>query len=401
MTSIFHLVDTYRIGGPGKTILNSARFVDRTRFQIGVAAFTPLDTRRSQFSAAVQRVRLPFLDLPETGRFNLHHAGRLRKHLREHHVDLLHTHGYRSDVLGLVATRGLPVALVTTHHGWIRNSRRQRVAARLAIALSRWFDGVEVVSAPLLAELPRSVRESERVAVVHNALVLEDYVPRNYRESVRAGLGVHADSPLIAVIGRLSVEKGCLEMIEAFGELAGEDARLHLVFVGEGPLEFELARLARGRDWRDRLHLVGHQAAVQPFLEAADLVVSPSRTEGLSNVILEALAFRRPVVATRVGGNPEIIEDGVCGLLVEPHRPQEIAEGIRRLLRDDLLRERCAENGRTRVATAFSFEGRMRAEERFYERILRARGARPSLVAADTGAAAARPSARGGYPDAR
>lgn len=373
MNTVLHLIDTYRIGGPGKTILNSARFIDRTRFRLAVAAFTPARTGHTEFSAAVERAGIPFLDLRETQRFDLQHVRRLREHLRRHRVEVLHTHGYRSDVLGFLATRATPVALVTTHHGWIRNNGRQRASAGLALALTRWFDGVEVVCDALLAQVPRAVCQDGRAVVVHNALVLEDYLPRNRRDPVRAGLGLESDSPLIVVVGRLSVEKGGREMLDAFGELASHDPRVHLAFVGEGPLESELRGVASEQAWRHRVHFAGHQPSPHAFFEAADIVVSPSHTEGLSNVILEAMAFGRPVVATRVGGNPEIIEDGVSGLLVEARHPGTLAAGVRRLLADSGLHRACAENGRRRVITTFSFQARMRAEESFYERVLASR----------------------------
>lgn len=373
MTGILHLIDSYRIGGPGKTILNCARFIDQARFRVHVASFTHPDPSRNELAGAARVTGIPCLHLAERGTTTRHHVSSIREYVRRNRISILHTHGYLSDVFGFLATRRLPVAVVTTHHGWIRNNLKQRLAVRLAVSLTRALDGVEVVSEALRAELPAPVRRSDKVTVIHNAIVLSDYVSQNRRQQVRSSLAVAPDGLLLGVIGRLSVEKGCLEMLEAFEEIARMFHSAHLVFAGEGPLGKELSERVRVRGLQGRVHFVGHQAHVQPFYEASDIIVSPSRTEGLSNVLLEALAFERPVVATRVGGNAEIVEDGIGGLLVEPRSSSSIASAVSRLIRDDRARERLGRNGRARIERQFTFDIRMRREERFYDRILEAR----------------------------
>lgn len=375
MIDVLHLIDTYRIGGPGKTIINSALFVDRTRFRIHVGAFTdPVRTERNEFARAVAARGIPFLELPETRRVNLDHVGLIRRYVRDRQVAIVHAHGYRTDALGYVATRGLPVAFVTTHHGWIRNSGRQELMARGALQLCRRFDAVQVVSRRLLDELPRSVVRRGRADVVHNGIVLADYAVGGHREPIRRGLDLPPSAILLGVVGRLSLEKGVHEMLDAFAIVADADPRVHLAFIGEGPLRAALEARVTGTAWGSRVRFTGHQSPVQPYYEAIDVLVSPSRTEGLSNAILEALVYEKPVVATRVGGNPEIIEDARSGLFVEAQDPPALAAAILRVVRDDTLRAALVAGGRARVADAFTFEARMRNEERFYARVLERRG---------------------------
>jgi glycosyltransferase involved in cell wall biosynthesis len=370
MTNILHLIDTYRVGGPGKTVLNCARFIDRSRYLVHAGAFTHLDPDRNEFARSARQAGVPLLELPERRRIEPNHVRRIRDYVREHDIGILHAHGHRADFFGYLATRGLRIAIVTTHHGWIRNSRKQHLVARFALLLASRFHGIQVVSEQLLSELPRPLRRSGRVAIVRNAIVLEDYSADGHRDGVRASLGVAPCDRLLTVIGRLSPEKGCLEMLEAFRGLAGRAPNVSLAFVGEGPLEPELRRRLADYGLDKRVMILGHQSPIQPFYEAADVIVSPSRTEGLSNVLLEALAFGRPVVATRVGGNAEIIEDGVSGTLVEPNRPAALADAICSLLQDDELRYRYQRNGARRVKARFGFDARMRTEERFYEAVL-------------------------------
>ena len=331
MIDVLHLIDTYRIGGPGKTIINSARFIDSVRFRIHVGAFTDLDDSRNEFARAVRDAGIPFLDLRETARVNVGHVGQLRRYVRTAGIRIVHAHGYRSDLLGYVATRGpRRPAFVTTHHGWIRNNPRQEMLTKLVLRLCGRFDGVEVVSHRLLDELPEAIRTTDQVAVVHNAIVLGDYAPTGARGGVRRELGLSDDDRLVGVIGRISIEKGCLEMVDAFAAVAGKHPGIHLAFIGEGPLAATVAERARASGLEARVRFLGHQTRIQPFYEAIDLLVSPSRTEGISNVILEALASGCPVVATRVGGTPEILEDGTSGLLVPSEQPAALADAMER-----------------------------------------------------------------------
>lgn len=372
-TGVLHLIDTYRIGGPGKTIINSARFID-PRFRIHVASFVPGDALRNEFISAVQHAGIPCLQLAERRRVDPKHFSLLRDYIRDHRIRILHTHGYRSDVTGYLMSmmvRGLK--LVTTHHGWIRTNWRQSAIARFATALSGRFDGMYCVSRRLFEELPRSVVRRAESTVIHNGVVLQDYSERGVRLQTRAGLGLGANDVLIAVIGRLSAEKGVEHMLRAFTRIAPAHPSAHLAFVGEGPLRGSLEREAANSGLGARIRFLDHRHPIQPFYEATDVIVCPSLTEGLSNVLLEAMAFQRAVVATRAGGNAEIIEDGLSGLLVPVGDVEALAKAVSAVAGSPARRDCLARGGYARVVREFSFEARMKKEEQFYDRVLNGR----------------------------
>lgn len=373
---VLHVIDTSRIGGPGKTVLNSARFIDPRRFQIHVASFVPADAPRNEFAAAALAAGVPYFPLVEARRFEPGLVARLREYIDAQRIEIAHGHGYRSDVMCWIATRGRPVAMVTTHHGWIRNTPKQAAFATGARLLSGLFDGVEAVSAKLLEEVPLLARRRGRAEVVHNAIVLEDYAVRGVRAGEREALGVAADEFLLGVIGRLSVEKGALEMLDAMAALRAGPVRVQLRFVGEGPLQAELQTRISALGLAQRVAIVPHRLDVRPVYEALDALVCPSRTEGLSNVIMEAMAYAKPVLATRVGGNPELVDAPHTGLLVPPQAPSAMAEAIAVLVSSADRGSAMGAAGRQRVEATFSFHTRMRREEEFYDRALRARGLR-------------------------
>jgi glycosyltransferase involved in cell wall biosynthesis len=367
--AVLHLIDTYRIGGPGKTVINSARFIDPA-YVVHVGAFTHPDETHNEFARAVVAAGIPFLRLEERGRSDVvDHVRRTRQYIRDHDIRIVHAHGYKTDAFGWLSCLGMGRCLVTTHHGWIRNTRYDHWTAAGALQLTRLMHGVEVVSPALYEELPASVRHSGRGTIVRNGIVTADYQPRGRRAAVRDELGCAPDAVLLGVIGRLSEEKGCLDMVAAFAALAARQPRVRLAFVGEGPQREEIEAAARAQGVADRVLMLGYRP-VPPVLEALDILVSPSHTEGISNAILEAMAAGAPIVATRVGGTPEIVTDGVSGLLVPSRNPAAMADALARVIDEPGLRDRLVAAGRTRIDEAFSFEARMRVEEAFYERCL-------------------------------
>jgi glycosyltransferase involved in cell wall biosynthesis len=374
MIEVLHLIDTYRVGGPGKTIINSAKFIDPTRYRVHVGAWTNPRAGHNEFATAVAEAGIPFLDLRETRRLQPEHVLQIRRYLRDQNIRILHLHGYRTDLMGYLATRGLRgVRVLTTHHGWIRNTKKQEQVARFAQWLCRRFDAVQVVSAKLREELSPALLESGRAVVVHNGIVPADYRREGRGDAVRQSLSLAPDAIVLGTIGRFSPEKGCLDVLAAFRTIAAAVPRTHLVLIGEGPLADELHRQVAEAGLTSRVSFVPHQTHVQQYYEALDMLVSPSHTEGISNVILEAMTFGVPVVATAVGGTPEIIEDGRSGVLVPPREPAALASAVVRVLSDDDVRRHLAEGARRRIDEAFTFEARMRKEEALYENILAGR----------------------------
>jgi glycosyltransferase involved in cell wall biosynthesis len=196
--------------------------------------------------------------------------------------------------------------------------------------------------------------------------VLDDYENQNQREIVRSKYNIHNDDIVFGVVGRLSPEKGCFEMLKAFALVHEERAKTKLLMIGKGPLDLALKKKAEDLGLAEAVVLTGYRSPVNPFYEAIDVIVCPSITEGLSNVILEALAYRLPVIATDVGGNGEIIKNGFNGILLKSRDINEIAKSCLRLVDDCKLAGLMAERGRETVEKKFEFSQRMRKEEEFY-----------------------------------
>ena len=212
----------------------------------------------------------------------------------------------------------------------------------------RWMDRIIAVSEDIAERLRAAGVDGEKIRVVYNG-VDERFQPRD-RSQMRRRLSLPQDRLQILFVGLLAPVKGLDILIEAL-RLVG-DGEADCLLVGTGPLEEQLRRAAAAAGIAERVRFVGPQPSgeIPAWLNAADLLVLPSLSEGRPNVVVEAQACGLPVLATRVGGTPELIEHGETGLLVESGDPEALAAGLSRLLCDAGLRQRLGRLGRERLA---------------------------------------------------
>jgi len=369
--NILHLTDHNRIGGPGKTIINSAKFIDSDNFHIHISSFVDAQKRQTEFSKAVYDISIPYLALYDKKGINIGQLAKLKKYILKNDIKILHSHGYKTNLMAVLMKWVLKdLIIVTTYHGWIINNFRQKVLSKIDLFFSRFFDGIISVSQDISRKFSTFNKNRTFTGIIHNALVISDYHRQGKRSKIRNGYSVKGDDILIGVFGRLSIEKGGIEIIDAFYELQKETKIVKLIFLGEGPLEKELKDKVRNLKLDSKIIFAGYQNPVQPFYESVDIVVSPSQTEGLSNVILEAMAFKLPVVATCVGGNSEIVNNNINGLLVEPKNPIELKNAISFLIQSSKRKSQIAERGYETVKNKFNFERRMEKIEVLYSSII-------------------------------
>ena len=191
-------------------------------------------------------------------------------------------------------------------------------------------------------------------------------------EQVRRRLGI-SDEAVILSVGRLSYEKGHADLVRAaavLSKMPGAPAS-RVVIVGDGPEREALAKLAMELGVRDHVSLAGFQRDTKPYYALATVVSVPSHSEGSPNVVLEAMAAGLPIASNRVGGVPEILEEGVTGLMVEPRNPDAMAKALFRLLSDAELRTRLGSAAQAQARTAHTPEAYRRALVEFYQETLR------------------------------
>ena len=214
-----------------------------------------------------------------------------------------------------------------------------------------------------------------KVRVVPNGVDLKRFAPRPPSSALRASLGVPPSAPVALSIGRHVPEKGYRHLVDAAALVERARPGVHWVLVGDGELRSELEARARRLGLESRVHFTGWRDDVADVLALSDVFVLPSQSEGFGRVLVEAMAMGRAIVATAVGGVPDVVLAGRTGLLVQPADPVALADAVRALLDDPARAARLGAAGRARAESSFSLGAHVHAVERVYDEVL-ARAAR-------------------------
>ncbi|MHB8764569.1 MAG: glycosyltransferase [Deferrisomatales bacterium] len=320
---------------------------------------------RSGASAALLPPGTTVVELHKPAGNSLRFVWKLSRALKELRPAVVHTRNW-SGLDGIVAARlaGLK-SLVHGEHGWGmddpegRNPRR--VLARRYMA--GWVREYTCVSKAMEEWLGETIRVGRPVTQVYNGIDTRRYAPAPDRRVLRRSLGLPEDALIAGVVGRLDPIKDHGTLFRAFDGVRRRFPGARLLVVGDGP---EMGRL-RG-EAGDGIDFLGDRADVAALLPALDLFVLPSLNEGISNTILEAMATGLPVIATRVGGNPELVVDGVTGTLVPPSSAAEVEVAMLRYAGDTELRRAHGEAGRQRAVAGFGIPAMVEGYEQVYRR---------------------------------
>ncbi len=293
--------------------------------------------------------------------------------LKDRAADILVTHTFKPNILGRIAARRVGIPIVAVSRGWTWENLKVRAYEAADRANLRFVDRVVAVSEGQGERVRRTGVPSSRLSVIRNAARLNAFaVPdADYRRKLRELFPT--DTPLSHIVlaaGRLSPEKGFGVLIESLPAVLRRHPGCGFAIFGEGAergaLERRIAELGLG----ERVRLPGFTADLDKYLPWADAVVLPSFTEGLPNIALEASAAGVPVVATAVGGTPEVVADGETGFLVPSGRPDRIAEELNRLLDSPDLRRSMGGAGRARMRERFTFEAQARRYSELFASLL-------------------------------
>jgi glycosyltransferase involved in cell wall biosynthesis len=308
-------------------------------------------------------------------------------------VDLLHAHEFAMNVAATIVGAALGRPVVATVHGknYYPDVFRRRLAYRCV--------GRSAAMVAVSAEIQRFLQERAGVAgslaaVIRNGVDAGRFTPDSVvRQRVRSELGIHGDRPVLGCFGSHYPVKGQAHLLEAMARVSASRPDARLLLAGRGPLQGELQRRARTLGLENAVRFLGFRDDIPGLLQAIDVFVLPSLSEGLPLALLEAMANGKPIVATRVGGVPEVIADGESGLLVRPGSPDDLAAAVLRLLADRGLAARLGQTARERASRDHTLTAMVRAYQDLYDsqiaarrRSLLARLSRPAAAPARVGA---------------
>lgn len=379
---VLWLIKGLGLGGAEKLLVLAAPYLDRSRFEYEVLFLLPWKTA---LVPELERAGIPVICLNHRHPFDLRVVPRIARLLRERRVDILHAHLPYSGVVGRVAARlaGTPAVIYTEHNV----QQRYHLLTRLINqATLRLCDVTVAVSAEVRASLLRSPLVGRRtVLTILNGVDVEGLRRAAAADGVREEFGILPDRLVVCVVNVFRPQKRLDLWVRAARLIADAEPRATFLVVGDGPIRPQVRDLAGrlGLDGRIAFPGLRHDAA--RLMAVFDVFMLSSVYEGLPVAVLEAMALGRPVVATRVGGLPGVIQDGRHGFLVPPGDPGALAERVVELLRRPELRQAFGEASAARVRQHFSIERMVRETEHLYVRLLEG-----SPVDAGSGAAVTR-----------
>lgn len=370
MLNVLQLIPTLDRSGAEKQMVLLAKGLPRERFRVEVAALTRLGPLEADLTA---------LGIPVTLIGKRHKADplalrRLVRFMRERRFDVVQTWIFAANTYGRLAARRARVPVVITAEMAVDLWKgRTPLAIDRRLACACWTDRVVGNSRAVVDFYRNAGIPEDRLAMIYSGISDEE-PPTVDRTEVRASLGLPVDAPLALFVGRLAAQKGVGDLLKALDLLQHVRPDLRTLIVGDGPLRVDLEELANAFRLGGSARFLGHRDDVPRLLAAADLLVLPSLYEGLPNVVLEAMRFRLPVVATAAPGTTEVVSDGQTGLLVPPRAPKALAQAIRTLLDEPDYARRLGEAGRARVEADFRAETMVARFANLYEGLARTKG---------------------------
>ncbi|MEP6890769.1 MAG: glycosyltransferase [Nitrospirota bacterium] len=332
-----------------------SKLVQKQEFNLSVILFNG-----GRLGKEIQELGIPVTVFPETKWTSARIFFELIRMFKESDVQLVHTHKYKDTILAAPAARLCGIThVVRTVHG-----------------LREPFEGMQALKMSLYESIERSVHrhcveavigvssqierkyqagsDVSRVTCIRNGIDLEGKPVRTDRWRTRKDLNVDSETCLIGTVGRLTPVKGILYLLQATRMLLHQGASVKVLVVGDGGIRKDLETQTRALGISENVVFLGHREDTEELLQALDIFVLPSLSEGIPMALLEAMAASRAVVASRVGGIPEIVEDGIEGFLVEPMDVNGLAERCQRLIESPDVARKMGDQARKRVERDFS-----------------------------------------------
>ena len=363
-----HFIDHLAMGGAERALVQLATRVDPARFRTSVACFDQ-SAFGDELAAHQCRVHL----LHKRRAFDLALLLALVRLLRRERVALLHCHDLQSATYGCLAGLVARVPTLYTVQGAVAYSMPR--ARRLFPWLGRLHRRIVFVARYLqeTAVAGYGIRP-HRTAVIPNAADVAALRPRPRDPAIARSIGIGPADPVVGTVGNLRPVKDHATLVRAFALVAQRIPNAKLLVVGEGDQRPALEALVGELGLQRAVQLLGTRGDVPDLLPQFDVFAVSSKSEGLSLAIVEAMACELPVVATRVGGNPDTVVDGETGVLVPPGDEAALAQALVELLQDPGRRRRLGSAGRRRAEAEFSLSSMVERYEALYASILERRG---------------------------
>lgn len=383
---LLKFVSLWGVGGTERQVVNLGLTLDPSGFEVRFACLR----RWGEFLTEIEARRIPLAEYNINSFYNckaLNAHWRFAGDLKHDRIHIVHAYNFYANVFAVPTARlsGVPVIIASIRDTGVYLTPWQKWIQRL---VCRWADCLLVNAEAVKQWLIAEGYQPEKITVIRNGIDLSRFASRNGHGhgngngQLRRELGLDSRAPLVVMLSRLHRLKGIEDFLQAAAIVAGRFREARFLIVGSSFISrdgaivedtayrSELEHCAAILGLGQRVVFTGMRLDVPELLSESAVSVLPSLSEGLPNVLLESMAMGVPVIATRVGGNPEIIEDGMTGLLVPPRDPEALGRAICLLLENRRLAVAFGQAGSRRVAKQFSLNRMVSETERLYLRLL-------------------------------
>lgn len=364
---VLHLISSGGVYGAENVVIQLALALKRLNCEVVIGVFQNRHRPNTEIAEAARLQGLEVALFECRGKLDFGTVRAIRNFMSERELDILHTHGYKADIYGYRAAKSTRVGLVATAHSWPGKSLILRLYALLDRVILRWFDHVCVVSSTVADVLRRFQVPRKKITEVENGIDIGHF--SGGRPVLREELGLR-ENPLVGYVGRLAPEKGLEHLLRAAVGILSTLPLAKFILAGEGPERLTLEKLARQLGIEKSVIFLGRRSDLANIYASLDVFVLPSLSEGMPLAVLEAMAAKRPVVATRVGAIPKIVRDQQTGLLVDAGDITGLQSAISLLLgRRDLCRS-FGQSGHEVARNLFSSEAMAKTYMGIYHRVI-------------------------------
>ncbi len=374
--NILYVIDNIEFGGGERVFSQIIRGLDKERFGVFVAS-----NPGGIFEKKLMEVGIKIDPVRMTNRYNLGIISRLKKIIKTMDVRIVHSQGGRADFFARTAARISRVPIIISSiamlvEGYDVGILRKSLYVLMDRQTERWVDRFIILSEASRRTLIEGHKiPPEKIVKIHNGIEIEEYDPdikqvRNKKSELRRELGLKSDVPLIGAIGRLVWQKGFEYLLHAIPQVIQDIPEAKFLIVGEGPLRSRLEELSERLRIEDNIIFTGFRSDIKDILATIELLAMPSLLEGLPLVLLEGMAMAKPIVATRIDGITEVMENGETGLLVPAKNPHELAEAMKEILKNKTKAGLLSQNARKIVEKKFSVKKMVEQTEQVYEKLL-------------------------------
>lgn len=351
---IIYIITDFNLGGAQRLLLDLIKHLDLKRYDVRVVTVV----RGGPLEQEFRELKVPIKIFNKKTKLGLGVLWKIYQYLKKEKPQIVHTHLFAGDSWGRVAAifARVPIIVSTEHNINLDEGPIKRFVKRV---LSYWTNKIIAVSEAVRNySIQVDKINPKKIEVIYNGICFDKFAPKPKK---------FGRMPSFGVVGRLEIQKGHTYLLRALNLI--KDRQWKLWIIGEGSLRKKLENQVKELGLEERVSFLGSRHDVPELLSKIDIFVLPSLWEGLGIAVLEAAAMEKPIIASRVGGIPEIIEDKKTGLLVEPRDVKGLAEAIRSMITHEDEAREMGKRAREAVVKKFSVEKMAEAYEELYKEL--------------------------------